>query len=83
MWNVMCNVSKVEIDIDNKFGWLYTPEMNYPDMSSTIRCFKRVDPRIEGIVVIVGGIPDIAYRYDSDDHQWHAHSMKGAEHALR
>lgn len=83
MWNVMCNVSKIEVDVDNRKGWLYTPEMNYPDMSSTIKCFKRVDPEVEVIFVVVGEEVDMAYAYNKTERRWEARNMKGVEHALR
>ena len=76
MWDVMCNVSKIEIDVDARKGVLHTPEMNYPDMRSTINCFKRVDPEIEVIVVVVGGEVDMAYAYDKDAGDWIARNLK-------
>jgi len=82
MWNVMCNVSKVEIDVDNRKGVLHTPEMNYPDMRSTINCFKRVDPKIEVIFVVIGGELDMAYAYDKSGREWYARNMKEMHHAV-
>ena len=61
MWNVMCNVSEIHIDVDNRQGYLMLPEMNYPDMSSTIKCFTSVDPKIEVVQTFVGGKPDTVY----------------------
>lgn len=61
MWNVMCDVSEIRIDVKNKQGFLVLPEMNYPDMSSTVRCFTSVDPEIEVIQTYVGDKPDTVY----------------------
>ena len=61
MWNFGCNVSEIRIDVDNKRGFLILPEMNYPDMSSTIRCFTSADPEIEVIQTYVGGKPETIY----------------------
>ena len=61
MWNVMCNVSEIRIDVGKKEGYLFLPEMNYPDMGSTIKCFMSVDPEINVIQTIVGDAPDVAY----------------------
>lgn len=60
-WNVMCNVSKIAIDVDNYMGILHTPEMNYPDMRRTIDGFMSVDPEIKRIDVFVNNVPDIMY----------------------
>lgn len=60
-WNVMCNVSKIAIDVDNYMGILHTPEMNFPDMTSTIKNFTSADPEIEQIQVIVNGEHDVKY----------------------
>ena len=46
MWNVMCNVSKIVIDVENRCGFLYLPKDNFPDMRSTIKCFESVDDQI-------------------------------------
>ena len=32
MWDVMCNVSKIVIDVDNRCGYLYLPKLNYPNI---------------------------------------------------
>ena len=61
MWDVMCDVSEIRIDVQNKQGFLILPSMNYPDMSSTIDCFLSVDPEIEVIQTFVGGVPDTVY----------------------
>ena len=61
MWDVKCNVSEIRIDVPNRQGFLMTPSMNYPDMSSTIRCFSSVDPEIEVIQTFVAGMPDTVY----------------------
>jgi len=45
MWNVMCNVSKVVIDVDKRCGYLYLPKDNVPDMRRTIECLKVLTPR--------------------------------------
>ena len=29
-WDVMCNISKVVIDVDNRVGELYLPSMKHP-----------------------------------------------------
>jgi hypothetical protein len=60
-WNVMCNVSQVVIDVDAKMGHLYLPEMNVPDMVSTINCFTSADPECHTIHTYVNGVPDIVY----------------------
>lgn len=60
-WDVMCNVDKLAIDVTNKTGYLYTPELNYPDMASTIDCFTSVDPECEAIFTFVGGRADMVY----------------------
>lgn len=60
-WDVMCNVSKVVIDVDNKIGELYLPPMNCPDMKSTINCFTSADPECRTIFTYVDGIADVTY----------------------
>jgi hypothetical protein len=60
-WNFMCNVDKIVFDVDQRLGELWLPEMNYPDMSSTIKNFTSVDPEIRLIQTFVGGKLDIAY----------------------
>jgi hypothetical protein len=60
-WNVMCNVSRIVIDVDNREGHLYLPIFNAPDMSRTIEGFTSVDPEIERIFTYVDGQPDIEY----------------------
>lgn len=65
-WNVMCNVEKVVIDVASKSGYLYLPELNYPDMESTINCFLSADPECNTIYTFVGGKPDTTYTLDSD-----------------
>jgi hypothetical protein len=60
-WNFMCNVSTIIIDVDGKIGYLHTPEMNFPDMTSTIKNFTSADPEIEQIQVIVNGEHDVKY----------------------
>ncbi len=76
MWNVMCNVSEIRINVDTKQGCLFLPEMNYPDMSSTIRCFTSVDPEIEVIETFVDGKPDTMYI--KIDGEWQAIVRKQA-----
>lgn len=65
-WDVMCNVDKVVIDVVNKRGFLYLPELNAPDMESTINCFTSVDPECEIIYTYVAGRPDTVYLKDED-----------------
>ena len=65
-WNVMCNVEKIIVNVDKYMGELYTPELNYPDMSSTIKCFKNIDPEIKRIDVYVGEQPDMSYVKETD-----------------
>ena len=60
-WDVMCNISKVVIDVDNKVGELYLPFMNVPDMSSTINCFTSADPECHTIFTYVDGVADVTY----------------------
>ena len=60
-WDVMCNVDKITIDITDRTGYLYTPELNYPDMKSTIECFTSVDPECNVIYTFVGGKADTVY----------------------
>jgi hypothetical protein len=50
--------------------------MNYPDMSSTIRCFTSVDPEIEVIETFVDGKPDTMYI--KIDGEWQAIVRKQA-----
>lgn len=72
MWNVMCNVSEIRIDVDNRQGFLMLPPMNYPDMNSTINCFTSVDPEIEIIQTFVGGKLDTVYV--KSNNEWQARS---------
>jgi hypothetical protein len=65
-WNVMCNVSKIIIDVENRCGYLYLPKLNYPNMSSTIRHFTSVDPECNCIYTFVDGQPDTVYVRDDD-----------------
>lgn len=60
-WDVMCNVSKVVIDVDKKVGELHLPSMNVPDMSSTINCFTSADPECHTIFTYVDGVADVIY----------------------
>ena len=61
MWDFGCNVIEIRIDVNKKNGFLILPEMNYPDMTSTIRCFTSADPEIEVIQTYVGGELDTVY----------------------
>lgn len=72
MWNVMCNVSKIVIDVENRYGALYLPENNFPDMRSTIEHFKSVDDEIRRIETYVGGVPDTVYLYFEEFNNWQA-----------
>ena len=72
MWNVMCNVSKIVIDVENRYGALYLPENNFPDMRSTIEHFKSVDDEIRRIETYVGGVPDTVYLYIPAVNKWQA-----------
>jgi hypothetical protein len=60
-WNLMCNVNKIVFDVENKCGYLYTPEFNYPDMTRTVKAFTSVDPEIKVIFTISGEKPDTTY----------------------
>ena len=70
MWNVMCNVSKIVIDVDKRCGYLYVPKNNAPDMRSTIDCFTRVDDEIVHIHTFVDGVIDT--QYVKFDGEWQA-----------
>ena len=70
-WNVMCNISKIVIDVDKRAGELHLPEMNVPDMTSTINCFTSVDPECTVIFTYVGGKADVMYML-IDDGKWEA-----------
>lgn len=72
MWNVMCNVSKIVIDVENRCGSLYLPRDNFPDMRSTIKCFESVDDQINRIDTYVDGTPDTVYLYVLDTQSWQA-----------
>jgi hypothetical protein len=60
-WDFKCNVSTIIIDIDGRIGYLHLPELNYPDMSCTIKNFTSADPEIEIIQTIVNGEHDVKY----------------------
>ena len=68
-WDVMCNVSQIVIDVDSRMGHLYLPELNVPDMASTINCFTSVDPECNRINTYVNGVPDVIYV--KTDSEWH------------
>jgi hypothetical protein len=70
-WNLMCNVDKIVFDVGKRIGELHLPELNYPDMTRTIRAFTSVDPEIEAIYTYVGGEPDTQYMKTMDG--WVAH----------
>lgn len=70
MWNVMCNVSKIVVDIDNRYGQMWMPELNCPDMGSTIKCFKNIDDEITRIDTYIDGVPDVTYAII--DGEWEA-----------
>jgi len=72
MWNVMCNVSKIVIDVENCYGTLYVPKNNVPDMRSTIKCFESVDDQIKRIDIYVDGVHDLVYLYILDSQSWQA-----------
>lgn len=61
MWDVMCNVSKITVDIDNYCGQMWMPADNCPDMSSTIKHFKRIDKHINTIFTYIDDVPDVIY----------------------
>ena len=69
-WNVMCNVDRVVIDVTERKGYLYLPELNYPDMESTINCFLSVDPECKAIYTFVDNKPDTAYLFESNVNKW-------------
>lgn len=69
-WNVMCNVSQVVIDVEARMGHLYLPEMNVPDMTSTINCFTSADTECHTIHTYVNGVPDVMYVKDEEG-EWH------------
>jgi hypothetical protein len=69
-WDVMCNISKIVIDVDSRIGELYLPPMNAPDMRSTINCFTSADPECHTIYTFVGGVPDVTYVKTSSE--WEA-----------
>ena len=73
-WNLKCNVDKIIYDVHAYTGKLYTPEMNFPDMSSTIKCFKSIDPEIKCIEVWVGNELDMKYVLGSS---WVAINLNG------
>lgn len=60
-WNLMCNVDRIIIDAEHRCGYVYLPEDNYPDMTSTINCFLSADPVCECIYTFVNNKPDTAY----------------------
>lgn len=61
MWNVMCNVSRIIVDFDKRCGLMYLPADNCPDMSSTIKHFKKIDNEINTIYTYIDGVPDVIY----------------------
>lgn len=63
-WDVMCNISQIVIDVDNRVGHLYLPKMNAPDMRSTINCFTSADPECNAIFTYVDGAMDTVYVKD-------------------
>jgi hypothetical protein len=69
MWNVMCNVSKIVVDVDKRCGYLYLPKDNVPNMRSTIECFKSVDDEIVHIHTFVDGVVDTQYIYTNNEWQ--------------
>jgi len=68
-WDVMCNISQIVIDVDSRMGHLYLPELNVPDMKSTINCFTNVDPECSRINTYVNGVPDVIYV--KTESEWH------------
>jgi hypothetical protein len=60
-WDFKCNVSTIIIDVEGRVGYLHLPELNFPDMSSTIKNFTSADPEIEVIQTIVDGVHDVKY----------------------
>mgnify|MGYP003349869486 FL=1 len=76
--NVMCNISKVTVDMNNRIGTMITPPMNYPDMLRTIQLFTSIDPKIEEIQVFEGDSLDIVYFKDHQnaDGEWVSKRMK-------
>lgn len=61
MWNVKCNVSKVVVDFEKRYGLMYLPADNCPDMSSTIRHFTNIDDEVDTIYTYIDGFPDVIY----------------------
>jgi len=76
MFNVMCNVSKIEVDADSYIGRMFLRGLNSPDMSSTIRSFIDIDPEIHTIYTYSNGVMDVVYtRYARE--KWEAGYPQG------
>lgn len=70
MFDVMCNVKSIYVDVSQYRGYMDLPQYNVPDMSSTIKCFKAIDPEIKRIDVFVEDKLDIVYLIE--DGEWAA-----------
>ena len=68
MFDVMCNVKSIYLDVEKYRGYMELPKDNVPDMSSTIKCFKAIDPEIKRIDVFVENELDIVYLIE--DEEW-------------
>ena len=66
MFDVMCNVKSIYVDFQEYRGYMYLPKDNCSDMSSTIKCFKAIDPEITRIYVFVENEVDIVYLIEHD-----------------
>ena len=64
MWNFMCDVDRIELDIKMRIGRLFLDSGNVPDMRSTIDNFNSADPEIHTIYTYVNRTPDVAYTRD-------------------
>lgn len=83
MFDVMCNVKSIYVDIKNYRGVLELEPNNSPDMPSTIKCFKDIDPEIKRIDVVAEGKLDIVYYiYEG---KWFAtcYRLKNAQQKLK
>jgi len=69
-WNFMCNVDRVVINVLDKEAYLYLPDLNYPDMSSTIKNFTSADAECNTIYVYVDEKLDLVYVLNKDVDRW-------------
>jgi hypothetical protein len=68
---MQCFVESIKYDFESRLGTVFVHEDGCTDMSGAIATFKRIDPKVEMVVVYSGDDLDIVYQRRNKD--WDAH----------